>query len=432
MWTNVIPALNLALIWLLALTLAFLLLNQERVSAALGSLTRPLLFVVLVALIVRLLPLLLLPVGAGYDIDSFRLVGDAFLNREEIYTSAARGRHPYLPLQMVAIGATTYLSNITPLPFVAWVKVPGMIADVLITAVIYRVFRREQETEGTAVFFALLYALNPISIMVSAYHGQFDAIPVLLLLLSWSAWHFGRRITRSAVLLGFAILDKTWPILFLPIVFIRLPDNRRRLVYTLISLGIPIAFTAAYVLIMNSDPVPMLRRALTHSGVPGYWGFSALLYVPGSLWLDPEQVLAIIAPFQRLALLLAALFALWWTRRQSALDALLTMILSIFVVTVGMGIQWLLWPVAFAIVAREVRWLKWYSLAGGFMMAVHLFGLHMYPWAGELLGTEMGTAVIRISFLPAWIVVILWTISRLRRAARPSIASAGLTQTTAP
>ena len=33
-----------------------------------------------------------------------------------------------------------------------------------------------------------------------------------------------------------------------------------------------------------------------------------------------------------------------------------------------------------------------------------------------LLGPETATALIRISFLPAWIVVILWTIDRLRRA----------------
>jgi hypothetical protein len=204
------------------------------------------------------------------------------------------------------------------------------------------------------------------------------------------------------------------------VVFIRLPDNRRRLIYTVISIGIPVCFTIAYVLFMASNPVPMLRRALTHSGVPGYWGFSALLYVPGNIWIDSEQVIKAISPFQRYVLLLVGLFALWWTRRQSALDALLTIMLSIFAVTIGMGIQWLLWPVAFAIVAREKRWLKWYTITGTFMMFVHLYGLHLYPWAYEIFEPETATALIRISFLPAWIVVLLWTFNRLRRARLPA------------
>lgn len=416
MWTDVIPVLNLALIWLLVLVFAFTLLDQNRVSGRLARLKHPLLFLLVIALIVRLLPVLLLPVGAGYDIDSFRLVGDAFLNGEEVYTSAAKGRHPYLPLHLYLLGLTTYLSRITPLPFVTWIKLPALIADLLITFVIYKVFRRGGESEPMAAYWALLYALNPISVLVSAYHGQFDSIPVLLLLLSWFTWHFGRYVSRSAILLGFSILYKTWPILFLPVIFIRLPDNRRRLVYTLISIGIPVLFTTAYVIIMDSNPVPMLRRALTHSGVPGYWGLSALLYVPGGFWINSERTVAAILPYQRILLLLAGLFSLWWTRRQSALDALLTIMLSIFSVTIGMGIQWLLWPVAFAIVARETRWLKWYTLTGTLMLLVHLYGLHLYPWARQIFEPSTADALIRISFLPAWIVVLSWTLSRLRRA----------------
>jgi len=421
MWTDVIPALNFALMWLLGLTCAFVLLNQSRVSKTLGRLRYPLLFLLLAALLVRLIPVLLLPVGAGYDIDSFHLVGNAFLNGEEVYTSAARGRHPYLPLHMYLIGLLTYLSRITPLPFVSWIKLPAVIADLLITAVIYEVFRRWHETEEAAVYWALLYALNPISVLVTAYHGQFDSIPVLLLLLSWFVWHFGRHITRSAVLLGFSILYKTWPIIFLPVIFIRLPDNRRRLTYSLISIGIPVVFTAAYVLIMASNPLPMLRRALTHSGVPGYWGLSALIYVPGGIWFDSEAVVAAILPFQRVILILAGIFALWWTRHQNALDALLTVLLTIFSVTIGMGIQWLLWPVAFAVVARDQRWLKWYTLMGTLMMFVHLYGLHLYPWAGQLFEPRLADALIRISFLPVWIVVLFWTINRLQRANKPLI-----------
>ena len=418
MWPEIVPALNLALVWLLGLTAAFMLLTQSRVSHYLANLQRPILFLVLVALIARLIPLLLLPVGAGYDIESFKLVSDALLKGEEVYTSAARGRHPYLPLQMYIIGATAYLSQITPLPFIVWLKLPSVLADLFVTALIFRVFRRWGKSKPIATFWALLYALNPISVLVSAYHGQFDSIPALMLLLSWYIWQFRRYVKRSAAFLGLAILDKTWPAIFLPVIFIRLPDHRRRIIYTIISLGIPILFSTAYVLIYNSDPVPMLRRALTHSGVPGYWGLSVLLFVPGSLWIDPEPILQWILPFQRGILLLAALFTLWWTRRQSALDALLTVMLAIFTVTLGMGIQWLIWPVAFAIIAQEERWLKWYTLAGTFMLFVHLYGLHLYPWANQLFEPQIAAAIIRASAIPAWIVVLLWTFSRLRRAGK--------------
>lgn len=417
MWTAVIPALNVALFWLLGLTILFLLLNQTRVSHSLTRLKRPLLFVILVALLVRLVPLLLLPVGAGYDIDSFRLVSDAFLKGEEVYTSAARGRHPYLPMQMYITGFTAYLSTITPLPFIIWLKLPSVLADILITSIIFRAFRRWGESEPKAVLAALLFAINPISVLVSSYHGQFDSIPVLLLILAWYTWHFGEHIKRSATFLGFAVLDKTWPIIFFPIIFIRLPDHRRRLLYTLISFGIPILFTAAYVLFYASDPVPMLRRALTHAGVPGYWGLSVLPYVLGGRF-DPQQIMQMIFPFQRGILLLAGVFTLWWTRRQNDLDALLTIMLAIFSVTLGIGIQWLIWPVAFAIVAREERWLKWYTIAGTLMMFVHLYGLHLYPWANLLFEPQTATLIIRASALPAWIIVLLWTFRRLQLAGK--------------
>lgn len=419
MWAAARPASIIAALWLLAITVAFLLIKERHVAALLGNRKRVLLFLLLVTLFVRLVPILLLPVGAAYDIESFRLVGDALLNGEDIYRSGAAGRHPYLPFQLYWIGLATFLSHNSSLPFVIWIKLQALLADVVIVAVIFKIFRRWNEEVATSGYLALLYAINPVPILVSAYHGQFDAIPVLLLLLAWYGWHFG-HLLRSAVSLGFAILSKSWPIVFLPIVFIRLSSWRSRVLYTAISLAIPALFTAGYLILFNAEPTPILRRSLTHAGVPGYWGLSALIHIPGGLIFDSDEVLAAILPFQRAILLGVGFLGLWWTRSQDALNALLTIMLSVFAVMLGMGLQWLLWPVAFAVLTYERRWLKWYSIMGAIMMFVHLYGFHLYPWLRELTDPGTATVMLRLVSLPIWLVVVLWALKRLpERATYP-------------
>jgi hypothetical protein len=74
-----------------------------------------------------------------------------------------------------------------------------------------------------------------------------------------------------------------------------------------------------------------------------------------------------------------------------------------------------MWPIAFAVLAREQRWLKWYTITGTLMMFVHLYGLHMYPGARELVGMQQANILLRISSFPVWIITISWAISRLRQ-----------------
>ncbi len=385
-------------------------------NARLAALSLPsLLFI---AWIVRFVPALLLPVGAGYDIESFRLVTDALLDGREVYTSVF-GRHPYLPFQMYIMGVMAALAQAATLPYVVAIKLPALLADVALTGIIYRVIKRKANREQ-AIYLALLYALNPVSLLVTAYHGQFEAITLLLAVLAWWAWDEGRR-WRSTVALGFAILNKTWPVILLPLFLIRLRSWRARAVYVLISLGIPALFVAGYLLYFDADPLPMLRRALTHRGVAGYWGPGAVLSSLSQSLPELQIVVEVLFALRNGLLIAAVLLALWWTRRESVLEAIVTSLLAVFVVTVGFGIQWLLWLVPFALLAGEDLWLKRYSLAGALMLTVHLYGLHMVPWLNEWLSSAIADWVIRLSALPAWIIVVLWAVERLRKA-RPNPA----------
>lgn len=416
MWHDARQATAWAVGWLLVVTAGFLLVRRP--PSRVGRFSLPL--ILLVATLVRLLPALWLPVGAGYDIESYRLVTDALLGGREVYTSVL-GRHPYLPLQMYVMGAMAYLSQETGLPYVVAVKLPAVIADVALTALIYHAIRSTRGHPWSA-YAALLYALNPVSLLVTAYHGQFESITLLLLVLSWWLWE-RRRATGSAAALGFAILNKTWPVVFLPVIFLRLRDWRGRIVYSLIALGIPVLFVAAYLVIFSADSAPMLRRALTHRGVAGYWGPGAALYPAAAAWPGLQPATDLLLALRNWLLLAGVLLSLWWTRRQPALEALLTLLLVMFVVTVGFGIQWLVWLVPFALLAGEYRRLRVYTLAATLMLAVHLFGLHMVPWLTEWLPPTTADLVIRLSALPAWFVVAAWAVTRVRASATPEAAT---------
>lgn len=419
MWQNTIVSTSIMLGWLLLITAIYYLLPAiSRRPSVLGWKTikaHPLLFLVIVALFVRLIPMVLLPVGAGYDIASFRLVGEALLNGEDVYTSAAVGRHPYLPMQMYWVGLALYLHRTTAVPFVVVVKLLPVVVDVLITAVIFQACRRWQKSDAEAILWGLLFALNPISVMVSAFHGQFDSIPVFLLLLAWFWEEFGQRTVSPAIALGFAILNKTWPIVYLPVTLVRRINWKYWFIYTSIALGIPIVFTVGYILVLDTDPAPMLRRALTHTGPDGYWGISAIFALLKKQFAGFELLYNYMVAWRRWLILTAGIFTLWWTRKETIPAALTTIILAVFAASSGMGIQWLLWIVPFAILDGDHRWLKWYSFAGMLFLLVQLYGLHMYPWLYELFSPETADFLVRLGSLPAWLTVTLWTIVRLRR-----------------
>ena len=459
MWPNVIPATSWGLVWILAVTVAFIHVSNNRTNRRFAQWLiyfgkRPLPLLLLFTLLPRLIPILLLPVGAAYDIESFQIVGDALLNGQEVY-AAAKGRHPYLPFQMGWIGIAAQAARLTLIPFVIWIKLLPLLADVGIAALIYQasesrtgmartainhgassgqhVRQRPSGTKSapegrrslapsftavrhTAVTHTLLFALNPISILITAYHGQFDSITLYLLLLAWTFTHFGQRHNYSALALGLAVLSKTWPIVFLPIVWLRLRDNKERGLYTAVTLAVPILAVWGYVTLFKTDPYAVLLRPLTHTGNPGYWGPSAIFAVIAKSSPVFQTIFQTHVSLRRWLLLLVGLAALWRTRRETAVSALTTIILCEFAVTVGLGIQWLVWVIPFALVAGETRWTTRYSLACLLLLLAQLYGIHLYPWGETILGVTTSDIMIRLASLPAWWVTITWAIRRLRYA----------------
>jgi len=123
-----------------------------------------------------------------------------------------RRLYPYPPPWAAAEAAAGWLARRGVGSFAANVKLPVLAADLLLVALLAAAARAGR----AAPFAPWLYAVHPVSVLVGAAHGQFDAIPLVLLLLAVEESARGRR-DASALALSAAIATKSFPVLALPL-----------------------------------------------------------------------------------------------------------------------------------------------------------------------------------------------------------------------
>lgn len=151
------------------------------------------------ALLIRLVVAYTDP-GASYDIDSYRIQAQAVLNGQNIYEMTYR--YPYPPVWMYMPAASWRLADWFPIPFYFWVKLPAIVADLLIGWLL----ASWPNSVGikNPNWRAALYLFNPIAILISAGHGQFDSIVILFVLLA-VRFLLDRHLARSALSLSVSI-----------------------------------------------------------------------------------------------------------------------------------------------------------------------------------------------------------------------------------
>jgi len=378
----------------------------------------PLVVVVAVAAVARLVPAVALGVGAGYDIESFTRVAQAFWQGTGVYGSElVSGRHPYLPLQLYWIAVAWRLSELTHLPFVFVVKLAPILADVGMTALIFVSILRDTRDRTRAFRISLMYALNPVSLLVSAYHGQFDTETLVLLGLAWY-WSTAQpgpwREALAATAFGLAILNKSWPALLLPLFLWRSVSWRRAMQFAFIAVGVPIVFTLLYTLRFPSDLKPMLARALTHAGVAGWWGISAILGALRSSWPEAGNAIEWLGAWGRWLALAGVVLAFFVTIRRSLLEGIVTSILAFYAFTSGFGLQWVLWVVPFALLLEDLQGVGLYVGAALIYMVPAYWGYHLDPGLMQVLTPRIMFSLLRVCALPVWAVVVWWLVRRMR------------------
>lgn len=393
-------------IWILFSLFLFVIVWNYQRTKVLPELN--ILLILTITLVMRIIPQILLPVGAGFDIQSFEIVGNTVLANKDVYsTLETQGRYPYLPFQMYWSAFCIIIAKKTDIPFAVFVKTAPVIADAVIAASIYILSARNYN-KIIAGNRSLLFAVNPISILVSAYHGQFDSIPIALVLFSIL---FMNKPVKSGLFFGLSILTKSWPVLFLPTLLKNSASIKNRIIFLGVVGAIPAAGLIVYILIFNSTLLNILKIALTYNHGIGVWGYGYFIKLFSTMTNQSEVFKWFI---QNSRFITLAILGIIWLRvesLQSIPKSLFTILLAFTTFTHAFSIQYLSWIIPFALLAdikNNDRWILRYTISAFCYMFLAYHTLILQFNITNILPWPTADHLIILSGIPAWLICIGW------------------------
>lgn len=331
----------------------------------------------------------------NYDLRSFEIVAGIVRWGGDVYRETSR--YNYAPVWAYLLWGLATAGQFFGLPLARAVTGALTAVDAASAFLIYRILRNREASARRAAFGSLLFFANPISVFVSSYHGMFDNVSILFLLVAAESMT-GRpaRPGRAVFAAAASILIKhvTW---FHPLLLARRRPPRPPAV----------AILAPYAIFFASLLPFWASRGRIRAQVFGYqslgepYGTEALRFLPG---MPPWGTAALCA--------LAALFAVFWIRRLELEFErgclLLFLVLLIFVP--GIAPYYFVWPIAFGALFPGAGYAVYTVIVSLFLVhspdAIGLEVPHLPGWSGP------------------WWALVFWLLWELRGEQRRRAAAA--------
>jgi hypothetical protein len=319
----------------------------------------------LAALAIRLAFLLSFP--GDYDTESYGLVAKILRHGGDLY--AETHRYNYSPAWGFVLAGVQIVAERTGADFVVLVGLLLLAVDGAIGLLVYRLARSRWDETRSALA-ALLFFANPISILMSGYHCQFDNASILFLLLAISIERAGDGRGREipvALSLSASVLFKhaTW---FHPLLFAR---RRGRSLMGFLPAVLPyFVFLASFLPYWRSWK-SIWRHVFMHRGLSGYYGIEAIQLLP---WM-PQSGWFLTAIF-----VVAALAAVVRFRRLERARACLLLFLTMLVFLPGFQGQYCVWPLALGALYPGPGYLLYTVATGSFLTSIVLGLYRSLPW----------------------------------------------------
>ena len=349
-----------------------------------------------------------------YDVASYEIVSGILRRGGNVYAETHRYR--YLPLWQWIIALIDHTAVLSRLPFSALIKLPSTLADLGIGWLLYVGILRAGRGESDAAWSALLYLLSPVSILVTAYHGQFDSLFLFFALL---AWYLLRRLDLNhaawwcGLTLAISILIKPVPVVLVPVFLSRFDAQRQQAVFLAICAFLPLLVSLPDLI---AAPLPFVEHVVAYGSESGLWGYSALLGGIAIVLHSPalDTLRHWLASAGQLVTLAAIGLAWWRTAHRLASEvAVVVVLLTFYVFTNGFALQYLAWILPFLILLRRPV-LVWAYLLLASCWLVVAYGLP-YLSLAPTVSSFWTRGLVRLCGLPVWGVCLAGWLALIRR-----------------
>jgi len=307
-------------------------------------------------------------------------------------------------------------------------RLPGIVADFFVVLILWRMTEIGIRIPTWAL---ALFALSPVSLMVSGFHGNTD--PVMVLFLICAVWMCLRnQPVLGGLFFALSCQIKIVPLLFLPaLVLFWWSQSRSR---TFLVAG------ATTTLILWAEPLfhfPVLfaKNVLAYGSYWGIWGITYLFRATGAQqfsrlsFFDLEASQVVIMTVLKLIIVVATIRIAWQQRHargEAFVESLAWTWLIFFIFAPGVCPQYLIWLAPFILILSPTLYVSLVVASSVFLFAFYNITSGGLPWKVALAMDDSKQHWTEWSLLP-WLVLIVGSLALWwnRRTRMSDLASFG-------
>jgi len=314
-----------------------------------------------------------------------------------------------------------FRSNGITFPFL--LRLPGILADFGVVLLLLNLAKTDARLSG-ARWAILVFAVSPVSIMVSGFHGNTDPVMVFFLVASvWAAMR--NRPSLCGLFFAMSCQVKVAPVLLFPIVML-FWWHRRATIRFLVAAAL--VFLSLWSEPLLNFPALFIRNVLSYGSYWGIWGITYWFRMTGIaafsfVWFEG------FSPAQRIvvaclkAVIIGSVLCIAWRRRALPARSLTESIgyawIAFFVFSPGVCAQYMVWLAPFILFLSPAFYL-WLTVSSAlFLFFFYNVTAHGLPWYLAISTNQLNTIWTPWAVWP-WAVLIAGSIVLYRQVARKS------------